>query len=351
MENSYQDTTQETAKVPQDTRFEFRGNATDFFAIWFVNLLLSLITLGIYSPWAKVRNNQYIYGNTFLGEHPFEYTAKPFRILIGRAIVIVGYAAFFISARLDYPAVGGPICLLFILALPFLIRQAIVFRMKYTRFHGLNFKCTASVRSYYGFFALHFLLIIITLGFILPYTLNRFKKLIINNANYGDGEFYYDGGAGSFYMAYLKVFLVSLAVFPVVGILMGISAALGFNLLSFLLLGVTYLIVILYSLVSRGLLDAWIGNAVYNNTVLKDYKMTNSWKALPLAWIYLSNFFILSFTLGLMYPWTKIRLIRYKLKNIGFESLSLDDFSGEADTDKSALGEETADFFDFDIGF
>ncbi|MDR3346857.1 MAG: DUF898 domain-containing protein, partial [Campylobacteraceae bacterium] len=55
MENSYQ----AAPKVFENTRFEFRGNATDFFAIWFVNLLLSLITLGIYSPWAKVRNNQY----------------------------------------------------------------------------------------------------------------------------------------------------------------------------------------------------------------------------------------------------------------------------------------------------
>ena len=31
---------------------EFKGNAKEYFGIWIVNVLLSIITLGIYGAWA-----------------------------------------------------------------------------------------------------------------------------------------------------------------------------------------------------------------------------------------------------------------------------------------------------------
>ena len=31
---------------------EFHGTAREFFGIWFVNLVLSVVTLGLYSAWA-----------------------------------------------------------------------------------------------------------------------------------------------------------------------------------------------------------------------------------------------------------------------------------------------------------
>ncbi|MGA3159250.1 MAG: DUF898 family protein, partial [Steroidobacteraceae bacterium] len=43
---------------------EFRGEGGEYFRIWIVNLLLTLLTLGIYSAWAKVRKQRYLYSNT-----------------------------------------------------------------------------------------------------------------------------------------------------------------------------------------------------------------------------------------------------------------------------------------------
>jgi len=37
----------------------FTGRGTEYFGIWIVNLLLTIITLGIYSAGAKVRRLQY----------------------------------------------------------------------------------------------------------------------------------------------------------------------------------------------------------------------------------------------------------------------------------------------------
>src|SRR5258707_6333866 len=42
----------------------FTGRAGEYFRIWIVNICLSIVTLGIYSAWAKVRRKRYFYGNT-----------------------------------------------------------------------------------------------------------------------------------------------------------------------------------------------------------------------------------------------------------------------------------------------
>ena len=76
----------------QTHQFEFTGTANEYFRIWIVNVFLSVITLGIYSAWAKVRTRQYFYANTKLDGHPFEYLGNPIAILKGN--LVVGLARF-----------------------------------------------------------------------------------------------------------------------------------------------------------------------------------------------------------------------------------------------------------------
>ena len=73
--------------------FTFTGTEREYFGIWIVNVLLTIVTLGIYSAWAKVRRNRYFYGNTQLAGGAFDYHAPPLRILIGRIIVLVIFVA------------------------------------------------------------------------------------------------------------------------------------------------------------------------------------------------------------------------------------------------------------------
>ena len=70
---------QASQQPPQEMPFEFKGTASQYFGIWIVNLLLTIITLGIYTPWAKVRTKRYFYGNTLLDGSPFDYLASPDR--------------------------------------------------------------------------------------------------------------------------------------------------------------------------------------------------------------------------------------------------------------------------------
>ena len=52
--------------------FQFHGRGGEYFGIWIVNILLTIVTLGLYSPWAHVRNKHYFYGNTDLAGERFE---------------------------------------------------------------------------------------------------------------------------------------------------------------------------------------------------------------------------------------------------------------------------------------
>src|SRR5436305_11873488 len=50
-----------TQAAPRNLPLSFTGSGSEYFRIWIVNALLSIITLGIYSAWAKVRTLQYFY--------------------------------------------------------------------------------------------------------------------------------------------------------------------------------------------------------------------------------------------------------------------------------------------------
>ncbi len=54
---------------------EFRGTGREYFRVWLVNVTLTVLTLGLYGPWAKVRTRRYFHGVTSLAGYSFEYHA------------------------------------------------------------------------------------------------------------------------------------------------------------------------------------------------------------------------------------------------------------------------------------
>ncbi|MDE0225202.1 MAG: DUF898 family protein, partial [Gammaproteobacteria bacterium] len=79
---------QSSPEGPGLTNVRFTGSGWEYFRIWVINTALTLLTLGVFSAWATVRTRRYFYGNTWLGGSPFNYTARPWTILIGRLIVV-----------------------------------------------------------------------------------------------------------------------------------------------------------------------------------------------------------------------------------------------------------------------
>lgn len=131
--------------------FKFNGEASEYFKIWIVNVFLTIITLGIYSAWAKVRTLRYFYGNTWLDNNSFSYLADPIKILKGRiiavsALVIYSFTwEFFPDARFWLLAAG-------VMLFPFVIVMALSFQMNNTAYRNIRFSFKRDFRKVYMLF-------------------------------------------------------------------------------------------------------------------------------------------------------------------------------------------------------
>ena len=113
------------AEPPLGTHpLSFTGTAGEFFRIWIVNVFLTVITLGIYNAWAKVRTRQYFYANTHLAGHSFDYLANPINILKGNLIVGAGLVIYNLTDAFA-PLWSLLIMGLFALVFPFLAYQSL----------------------------------------------------------------------------------------------------------------------------------------------------------------------------------------------------------------------------------
>jgi len=91
---------------------------------------------------------------------------------------------------------------------------------------------------------------------------------------------------------------------------------------------------------------------VFANSKLDDkIELASTLKARPLAWISISNFFVIIFTLGLAIPWAKVRLTRFVLENTQVDtSVGFDSYVTQQEAEQSSLGEQIGDAFDVDVG-
>ena len=125
--------------APTDYPVRFLGTGSEYFRIWIVNLLLTIVTLGIYSAWAKVRRLKYMYRNTQIADSSFDYHGSPIAILKGRLVALVLLIAYNFSFQLSL--IVGVVTLAFLAAIfPWLIRQSLRFRARYSSYRGIHFQ-------------------------------------------------------------------------------------------------------------------------------------------------------------------------------------------------------------------
>lgn len=120
------------------TPLEFTGKASEYFGIWITNILLSIVTVGIYSAWAKVRTKKYFAHHTLLADTGFDYHAKPLNILKGRIIAVVLYSIYGLVSQAS-PLLAVIFLGLVFLATPWIILQSMRFNLRNTSHRGLRF--------------------------------------------------------------------------------------------------------------------------------------------------------------------------------------------------------------------
>ncbi|MDR2127484.1 MAG: DUF898 family protein [Burkholderiaceae bacterium] len=136
----------DAADADAEHRFQFTGSGGEYFRIWITNLLLSLLTLGIYSAWAKVRREQYFHRNTLLDGSGFDYHGNPIAILKGRALAVLLLVIYTATEKYSW-SVHMVVLLAALPLVPWLFQRSLIFRSRNSSWRGLRFDFHGSYRD------------------------------------------------------------------------------------------------------------------------------------------------------------------------------------------------------------
>lgn len=366
--------------------FEFRGRAGEFFRIWIVNVVLTVLTLGIYAAWAKVRTRRYFHGNTLLDGKPFDFTANPIAILKGN-LIFGGLFILYSVAGAVFPPLALAVMLLIAALAPWLIHKAMRFRAHHTVHRNVRFGFRGTTGEAYAVFLGWPILVALTLGILGPYVQFRQRKYFLGNLGWGKAEAAMRGSAGFFYKTFLKIvgMLVLVAVLAGLAVpaLTGMArqaeerqgeapaAQVESNAPAdadatdptverkklppgmeavFIVVGLGGYLFLFFVFVYY---QVRTQNYCLNTTHWGEVgRLESRVRVRDLMWLYFSNGLAVLLSLGLLIPWVKIRMARYRAQRTRFLCAgSLDAVTAGVVAEESAMGDAGADVFDFDIGF
>ena len=362
------------ASAEQTHHLVFRGSSSEYFSVWFVNIFLSVITLGLFLPWAKVRRLRYFYGNTsFLGAN-FEFDASPFSILLSRMLILlfVGIGTYWVGEN----ALRNAQYLLFIIfLLPWAAVRGLAFMARHSSFRNVRFRFLKTNAVYLRMYLLlpPLLICILAPGFsifmfhqpllwalvlfistvtilLLPLIARAFHEVKAANYCWGKSAFSFIKPPLLSYFAAVYLWLVYLVLAAIVLLLTNKLTGGGdfffAVLLVFFLLGLGFAV-----LLTRALLFVlfWQGLVLPAGGRIKC-----AFSAAEFAMLFLTNYLAILFSVGLLIPWAEVRKVRFltaKMEII-LPAAVLDNMLAGAEGEENAFGEEldALEGFDFDIG-
>ena len=128
----------------------FTGSGGEYFRVWIVNVLLTIVTLGLYTPWARRRTAQYFYGHTLVAGSPLEFTAQQRRMVVGFAMVALLMLAYNLASYTGQDTAVNLFILGAAVLAPLVWGSAMRFRLANTRWRGLRLGFTAGWREVYA---------------------------------------------------------------------------------------------------------------------------------------------------------------------------------------------------------
>jgi uncharacterized membrane protein YjgN (DUF898 family) len=347
------------ASVERRYPIEFTAEAGEYFRIWIVNLALTVLTLGIYSAWAKVRKRRYFYGHTRIDGEGFEYRANPVAILKGRLIAVAVFAAFYAVNRYA-PLYVWVLYLVLLVVGPWLAVRSLAYNAYNSAYRNVRLAFSGTYGACLKIVLGHGLLTLVTLGLGFPFLKRRLVQFAMENHSYGTTRFTLaEGFKKPFVRPYFVVFGVSIllglalvGLFVAMGTMAGAPPKPGAGAPAWMMKAIFIGIAAFYALLflQVAYIKARTMNAVWNHLAIGPVRFDSALRARDLLWIYFSNLVVLALTIGLAAPWATVRAARYRAsKTAVIAAGPLDSFAQAQAQSLGAAGEEIGEMFDFDI--
>jgi uncharacterized membrane protein YjgN (DUF898 family) len=357
----------------------FSGTGGEYFRIWIVGVLLTLLTLGVYSAWAKVRKARWFARHTVLAGDAFDFHGEPWRILLGRALALALLLLW--GHAFDFGLVAGLAVLgLFAAIGPLLFASAQRFKLANTSWRGLRFGFEVPRRRVYAVCVP--LLAVWVTGTVLaaagageawvlagsalallalPSAHARLKLMQHAHARFGAQRFAFRAAGVAFYGLYAKALVLGIVGFALGAVVFGLIVAFGRiqgqDLADGPSLG-TWLAGIAVVLVTWVL--AWpyfaarLQQIVWGHTTWGGVRFAGQMRGGRLFRLVLGNTALVLLTCGLYWPFAAVAIARYRVESVVVEAdaplAEVHAQAPEVGTER-ATGDAAADFFGLDLGW
>lgn len=376
--------------TPQRHPIEFTASGSEYFRIWIVNLLLILVTLGIYLPWAKVRKLKYFYSNTWVGGDALDFHGEPLKMLRGTLIAAGFLVAYSVGSNFSgWAALLA--ALAFVALWPALFRAAMRFRLANTSWRGLRFHFAGDTAGAYACMlpplALALLPValagamagapgggevqqalpavaagVIGLGMMifvagLPYFLWRVKRYQHDNYAIGGLQTRLKADVGVLYGIFIKLIGLSLAAFLIAIVVFGglaFAGRKGGTGATFVLLAVVlgFGAILLFNILPKSYLQVRLQNLLWSTTGNELMRFDSRLLLKRYLGLQCKNYLLILLTLGLYWPFAVVNTRRAQIEAVELQTrIGLDQISQVARReDPGATGDMAADLFGLDIG-
>lgn len=321
-------------------KISFRGDGKTLFKIWITNLLLTICTLGIYYPWAKANMKKYLYSSTYLGDYSFEFHGTGKQMFFGLIKFLLIISVLILLLRVIYDFIPTELAenVLFIylsdwlVLIPYLPVLALFihgsrrYSMSRTSYRGIRFGYRGDKKSLVLLMCKGALFTLLTLGIYYPWLANDVRKYIYGNTRFGNVKLEFNGKG----LDYFSKLVLGLFV-------------------CYLTFGTFYF------WYKKRLFKFLYENLSFSKdeSVIKIKTSVTEGKVFKLLVV---NWLLILFTLGLGYPFAKVRSMRFIAENLELHGdIDLDNVIQTEENYTDATGDaedsvdSSSDFFDMDI--
>ncbi len=378
----------------------FTGSGSEYFRIWIVNLLLTMVTLTLYWPFARARRIAYFQNNTLVGGDPLGFHADPWKMFRGY-LVMLALGIIYWAISNFVPSMAWLPFLVLMVLWPALWRASLQFRMRNSSWRGVRFAFEGDLKSAYlamlplfipglvmvlvlppmdgetefdpstgQFVASVIGIVIIASILLLPWLWTRIKRYQHGGYAFAQERTTLHLGAGSFYLLFLKligltllVVLVCAALFlAVLALTVGVGAVFsgfggggsraGSAMFMFVIAAFFAVFYLIVPLVLAPYVASRTQNLLWGNTRSEQLTFQSQLRFRSLFRVTLVNWMLIVITLGLYWPFAKVRAARVKLEAMAVDvEGDVDQWLAKAQQrNKGVLGDAAGDFFGMDMG-
>ena len=310
-------------------RLSFTGKGGDLFVVLIVNALLTMLTLGIYYPWAKARRLQYFYEHSELDGHPFHFhgTGREMFVgfikAVGLLVVIYGGAfALFFTGQPLLMVLGYLLLFGAILALtPLIVHGTYRYRMSRSSWRGIHFGYRGDLKELYRICIRDGLLTLVTFGIYGAWFQMNLRNYVLSHVRFGSTRMEYKGDGLDFFLLNLKGYFLTLFT-----------------------LGI-------YSFWwQRDLFNYYVNNLTWHFNEGRRIQFNSRATGGGFFVLMLGNVLLVVFTLGIGLAWAEVRTMRYIMQQI--EMVGDADLNAVVQTEQEhgrAMADELGDIMDIGI--